>query len=85
MRTKRQSQQKDAAPWVAPVITVNWFNMDVTGGSGEVEAVVGGGRTDDVLPLHRPSSCDKVSYHGSPSAGRRIKWKGAPQSAEAGQ
>lgn len=52
MRTKRRSQQKDAAPWVAPVITVNWFNMDVNGGSGEVEAVVGGGWTDGALPLH---------------------------------
>lgn len=37
MRTKRRSQQKDAAPGVAPVITVNWFNVDVSGESGEVE------------------------------------------------
>lgn len=83
MRTKRQSQQKDAAPWVAPVITVNWSNMDVNGGSEEVEAVVGGGWTDGALPLHRLSWCDKVRYQGSPSAGRRSKWKGAPQSGEA--
>lgn len=84
MRTKRRSQQKDAAPWVAPVITVNWFNMDVNGGSGEVEAVVGGGWTAGALPHQRLSPCDKVRYRGSPSEGRHIKWKEAPQRREAG-
>lgn len=48
MRTKRRSQQKDAAPGVAPVITVNWFNVDVSAERAErVEVVVvEDGRTD---------------------------------------
>lgn len=84
MRTKRQSQQKDGAPWVAPVITVNWFNMDVNGGSGAVQVGVGGGRTDGAPPLRRSSLRDKVRYRSSPSVGWHCKWKGALQSKEAG-
>lgn len=66
MRTKRQSQQKDAAPGgVAPVITVNWFNADVSGESGDVEVAAGAEDGRLAIPaLCRLPPCGKVCAAG---------------------